>query len=245
MRRIKGFTLIELLIVVAIIAILAAIAVPNFLEAQTRAKVARVKSDQRSMATALETYYVDNNQYPAFATIDTLMDGTSGQYLTVNSAILGVNPIDDYPTFLMYAGDGIASPRGIDQAAGNFTLTTPIAYITSFFGDPFADTKGATFVYTSHNQAGAQADWILISWGPDVDEATSTDIELADGSGTVSRGVAGNSANVFVNALNTANETLWTGSLKTAENAWPVLVDATYDPTNGTISSGDVYRSKE
>jgi prepilin-type N-terminal cleavage/methylation domain-containing protein len=60
----KGFTLIELLIVVAIIAILAAIAVPNFLEAQTRAKVSRVKSDQRSIATAIEAYATDNNHYP-------------------------------------------------------------------------------------------------------------------------------------------------------------------------------------
>ena len=58
----KGFTLIELLIVVAIIAILAAIAVPNFLEAQVRAKVSRVKADQRSMATAVESYMVDNNK---------------------------------------------------------------------------------------------------------------------------------------------------------------------------------------
>ena len=59
-----GFTLIELLIVVAIIAILAAIAVPNFLEAQTRSKVARVYADLRSAAIAMESYAVDNNGYP-------------------------------------------------------------------------------------------------------------------------------------------------------------------------------------
>ena len=63
MRR--AFTLIELLIVVAIIAILAAIAVPNFLEAQTRSKVSRVKADMRTLATALESYAVDSNgKYP-------------------------------------------------------------------------------------------------------------------------------------------------------------------------------------
>jgi prepilin-type N-terminal cleavage/methylation domain-containing protein len=58
----RGFTLIELLIVVAIIAILAAIAVPNFLEAQVRAKVTRVQSDMRTMVVALESYAVDNNR---------------------------------------------------------------------------------------------------------------------------------------------------------------------------------------
>jgi len=56
----SGFTLIELLIVVAIIAILAAIAVPNFLEAQVRAKVSRVLADERTLITALESFAVDN-----------------------------------------------------------------------------------------------------------------------------------------------------------------------------------------
>ncbi len=59
----QAFTLIELLIVVAIIAILAAIAVPNFLEAQTRAKISRVKADLRTITTGLETYHIDTNSY--------------------------------------------------------------------------------------------------------------------------------------------------------------------------------------
>jgi prepilin-type N-terminal cleavage/methylation domain-containing protein len=64
MRERNGFTLIELLIVVAIIAILAAIAVPNFLEAQVRSKISRAKTDMRSMATAFEAYRTDHPGYP-------------------------------------------------------------------------------------------------------------------------------------------------------------------------------------
>ncbi|MBX7246310.1 MAG: type II secretion system protein GspG [Candidatus Sumerlaeaceae bacterium] len=61
---VAGFTLIELLVAVAIIAILAAMAVPHFLEAQTRSKVSAAKSDMRVVAGALESYFVDNNHYP-------------------------------------------------------------------------------------------------------------------------------------------------------------------------------------
>jgi len=62
--RTHGFTLIELLIVVAIIAILAAIAVPNFLEAQVRSKVSRARNDMRTLRVALEAYRTDNESYP-------------------------------------------------------------------------------------------------------------------------------------------------------------------------------------
>lgn len=69
MKRYKyrfGFTLIELLIVVAIIGILAAIAVPNFLNAQIRAKISRAVSDMKMLETALEMYKLDNNVYPVW-----------------------------------------------------------------------------------------------------------------------------------------------------------------------------------
>jgi type II secretion system protein G len=71
MKRFKAFTLIELLIVVAIIGILAAIAVPNFMNAQIRAKIARVQSDLKAMATAIEMYAMDNNRYPDSCTLET------------------------------------------------------------------------------------------------------------------------------------------------------------------------------
>lgn len=63
----RAFTLIELLIVVAVIAILASIAAVNYQEAQVRAKVSRVKSDIRTLFTAIEAYRTDSQAYPAAA----------------------------------------------------------------------------------------------------------------------------------------------------------------------------------
>ncbi|HEX4825179.1 MAG TPA: prepilin-type N-terminal cleavage/methylation domain-containing protein, partial [Candidatus Polarisedimenticolaceae bacterium] len=68
----KGFTLIELLIVVAIIGIIAAIAIPNLLNAIDRGKQKRTMADMRSIGTAVESYAVDQNVYPVAASSATL-----------------------------------------------------------------------------------------------------------------------------------------------------------------------------
>ena len=96
-----AFTLIELLIVVAIIAILAAIAVPNFLEAQVRAKVSRARTDLRSAATGLEAYRLDHSGYPTM-----LEPGFTG----------GVAPLAGSFLKWWYVPDA---------------LSTPIAYLSS------------------------------------------------------------------------------------------------------------------
>lgn len=63
-KRVAAFTLIELLIVVAIIGVLAAIAVPNFLNAQIRTKVSRALADLRTIRTAIAMYTADRNEPP-------------------------------------------------------------------------------------------------------------------------------------------------------------------------------------
>jgi prepilin-type N-terminal cleavage/methylation domain-containing protein len=87
----KGFTLIELLIVVVIIGILAAIAIPKFANTKDKAYVAAMKSDLRNLATYEEQYAADNNgaYFAGSATSPASMNGfTPSQNVTVTATLV-------------------------------------------------------------------------------------------------------------------------------------------------------------
>jgi prepilin-type N-terminal cleavage/methylation domain-containing protein len=220
-KRLKGFTLIELLIVVAIIAILAAIAVPNFLEAQVRSKVSRVRSDLRSLTVGIESYYVDNNIYPAQASSNSA-NGNFG----ANEFDTASERLKAMPTFRLKSAHG--------SAGGNMmTITTPIAYITSYFTDPFADSKGGTFAY-SKNIGVFVGGWVTWSYGPDGDEKIESPGEYTDGGGDIGLSLF-NGEPFIETAYYNINERVPSVT----------LINASYDPTNGTTSNGDVWRNKQ
>ncbi|MGF1572946.1 MAG: type IV pilin protein [Sumerlaeia bacterium] len=221
--RKQGFTLIELLIVVAIIAILAAIAVPNFLEAQVRSKISRARADMRTVVTAAEIYYVDHNKYPR--TLDGVM--CPGDPL-----------VDDC--------DGHGNLRDSGFLTVPFTITTPIAYITSLPRDVFkigksndfasgasvnlpyesGDNRDMTFLYLDMVQASDPAFGFFDMANPDANEQSYNPTLARWGLYQIrSLGPA--------SSYDGPNDVDFTHP-----------VDNIYDATNGTVSFGHIIRNQ-
>jgi prepilin-type N-terminal cleavage/methylation domain-containing protein len=200
MKRHGGaFTLIELLIVVAIIAILAMIAVPNFLEAQTRSKIARVRSDLRTLAVAEEAYFVDWNSYTF---------GQGGQ-------------------------SGSIAPVYLE---GFRCLTTPVAYTTSIPFDVFGQSAiGGTRTPPLFELGVGRA-------GVGGAGRSFTALENA-------RGMPSDTYEIESDGPDHNDNTGGTGPAPaTSGYPWPAntpvadLVNTIYDPTNGTVSGGEIFR---
>lgn len=147
-RKRDGFTLIELLIVVAIIGILAAIAVPNFLNAQMRALMARTYADLKAISSAMEMYRMDNGSYsPDYDSgmVPGVTNVSQNEYLTYAKlttpvAYMASVPLDPFfgssvtrgmhpksMAFFQYAGPygGIENPRVPWRPSGTiYTITS-------------------------------------------------------------------------------------------------------------------------
>jgi prepilin-type N-terminal cleavage/methylation domain-containing protein len=113
----KGFTLIELMIVIAIIAILAAILIPNFLHARAESQTSACEGNEKQIATAEEEYAVDHNgAYVAGAVSSTLL----------GTLYLGVTPTDPVNSSTYNVSTGVASAGSyqIQDQGGHDTTTT-------------------------------------------------------------------------------------------------------------------------
>jgi len=166
-----GFTLIELLIVVAIIGILAAIAVPNFLQAQVKAKVARVYAEQRAVNDAYTMYKLDNNDWPPH------MDGSTAQHKFVTTPIAYLTTSIDDP----FQQEGVTNSSTWGWYKGQYHVEPNYQLMSEFFS--VGDESARRYAEQHRNAA-----FFTRSVGPDMDRDPERSHPYDISNGVVSHG---------------------------------------------------------
>ena len=138
-RSSRGFTLIELLIVVAIIGIIAAIAIPNLLNAIDRGKQKRTMADLRSVGTAIESYAVDANFYPTAA-------NTGALELVVEPVYIKTMPVEDGWGYALVI-DSITTAYTVSSNGKDGAADTCNAGPTDLFQDAICFSGGGFIQY--------------------------------------------------------------------------------------------------
>jgi type II secretion system protein G len=157
-----GFTLIELLIVVAIIGILAAIAVPNFMNAQIRAKIAGAEADMRNLGTAIESYRIDNNHAPRTYTEGCFSGTCQG---TQFSRFVRLSKLTTPVPYMSSVPEDKFNRTDLEGISTDPLNTYP--YWEPVFADTYRNPNGLGRHYQDQQRPNKQ--WALMSYGPDGD----------------------------------------------------------------------------
>jgi general secretion pathway protein G len=118
-KKSKGFTLVELLIVVAIIGIIAAIAIPNLLDAMNRSRYKATSGDMRTMGTGVESYKIDNFGRAIEATAPEKVSDTLTIYLARMHYLDNPPLVDGWGMPLIYTNRGTPSLYGLGSGGSN------------------------------------------------------------------------------------------------------------------------------
>ncbi len=157
LRSKKGFTLIELMIVVAIIGILAAIAIPNFMRFQARSRTTEARTNLGAIYTAQVSYFGEGNSFGFFPQIGWGPTGTPRYHYTMNNQLMGN---DDYNTGANVNGMGNAPAwtGNFNNAAVNGAI--PALAAPNAANQRLAFTAGATGNVDTSTTDGLDA-WVI------------------------------------------------------------------------------------